>query len=153
MSEIGLADHKKARGVLKGRITKKLNIINDCLDNENDRTIILRHWNEVVELYKEFKSVHSIFTKLLPPQDLNQNLQYYNEVKENILSVKKRLDSSDACGDQLSCISTIVSNFDTKTQDLLSKATILREENEIELAELLLKQKREALKVKRSYLY
>jgi len=84
---------KKAHGVAKGALTRKIIQITDLMTDENNVNKVKRKLNELREAFHEFQAVHRTFHSQLKEREaIEESTSYYDSVSDQVEHLQENVD-------------------------------------------------------------
>ena len=84
---------KKARGVAKGVVTRKINEITDLMTDESNVDEVNRKANELKEAFVKFQVAHETFHSQLKEREaIDESTSYYDSVFDQVEHVQESVD-------------------------------------------------------------
>lgn len=72
---------KKARGIAKGVVTRKINEITDLMTDENNADEVNKKANELKDAFENFQAAHRTFhSELIEREAIEESTSYYDLV-------------------------------------------------------------------------
>ena len=84
---------KKARGIAKGVVTRKINQITDLMTDENNGDEVNRKINELKEAFEKFQAAHRTFhSELTEREATEESTSYYDSVFDQVEHLQESAD-------------------------------------------------------------
>ena len=84
---------KRARGIAKGVVTRKINEITDLMTDENNVDEVNRKINELKEAFEKFQAVHRTFhSELTEREAIEESTSYYDAVFDQVEHLQESAD-------------------------------------------------------------
>ena len=86
-------DTKRARGLAKGVVTRKINEITNLMTAENNVDEVNRKTNELKEAFDKFEGTHRTFHSQLTEREAIEELtSYYDSVFDQVEHMQENVD-------------------------------------------------------------